>query len=749
MIVEIALAGTHCFEADAVLGDMTTINYVFGPNGSGKTTISQGLAGLTVTDDDAGGLAVRWAPTKSTIKVYNRDFVRKAFTSLDGEEPGVFLLGKDGGEAYEQIKIIEKQKAKADQKATAAQTNLDQRLAEVEKLRSDLAETIWRRRSVIPATIQQHMPGLRGSKDQCLEKVLNAAKDHPLRGNDDFDALSKKAVAAFDDSAKEQPLYSAAPELAFDEAAFQTALKTPIVGSADVPLMELVDRLGNSDWVHEGLEHLNSEENTEGLCPFCQQKSPAALAGQLAIVFDETYEMKQAEVAGFLANITQAIAALKLYKKDNATSLASSVGEEEVDSAFRMLELGLASAEKAANQKLLKPSDKIDFPSVKDGYDSLIAIVDKANDAVKKTNTVIAGRHEQRNLIVNEAWREFARGHLNDLLDSHVKQSEQLDRIGKSLRDTIRTQRQYSEEHEVKLKALRSKTMSSVATIDDINSLLELSQFHSFKLAAAKAKKGGYRIIREDGQPADIETLSEGERTFITFLYFYHSLSEVKQERESDKVLAVIDDPISSLDGDIMFVVSALIRMLIEKIRSGNHDRVQQVIMLTHNTRFHNEVSYQNNENTSSSTKYYRIRKYAPEPNVVEDCGQKNPIRTAYQELWDEVQTAATYRTRQMPWLPNVMRRILESYFTTLGGVKNLYDVGAGLPPVERALHNALIAWSHSGSHTIMDGDVYAQNSAPSGHWLEAFKRIFEKTSSGAHFGHYTMMMGCAQEYVV
>lgn len=749
MIEEIALAGTHCFEDVAVLGDLTTINYVFGPNGSGKTTISQGLASLSVTDGDAGGLAVQWGQTKATVKVYNRDYVRKAFTSVDGEEPGVFLLGEDVGEAYEQIKAIEKQKTKADQKVIVAQTNLNQRLEEAEKLRSDLADTVWLKRAVIPAMLQKRMSGLRGSKDQCLEKVIAAAKVHPLRGNDDFDALFKKAAVAFDDSATEGPLFPSAPKLFWDEASFQTALKTPIVGSADLPLMELIDRLGNSDWVHEGLEHLNSGENTEGLCPFCQQKSPAALAEQLAIVFDETYEKKQAEVAGFLKIITEAVAALEQYKKDNATSLGSAVGEEEVDSAFHVLTLGLAAAEKAVKQKLLKPSDKVSFPSVKADCDSLSAIVDRANDAITETNTVIAGRRVQRNLIVDEAWREFARGHLNELLVSHVKQCEQSDRVTESLRDTIRAQGEYSEDHETQLKKLRKKTTSSAATIEDINSFLKLSQFHSIKLAAAKAKKDGYRIIRDDGQPADIETLSEGERTFITFLYFYHSLSEVKQEHESDRVVAVIDDPISSLDGDIMFVVSALIRMLIEETRMGSHDRVQQVIMLTHNTRFHNEVSYHHNASSSSSTKYYRIRKYAPQPNAVEDCGQKNPIRTAYQELWDEVQTAATHRTKQMPWLPNVMRRILESYFTTLGGEKNLYEVGAELLPVERALHNALIAWSHSGSHTIMDDDVYAQNSAPSGHWLDAFKRLFEKTSSGAHFGHYAMMMDRAKAYVV
>lgn len=58
---------------------------------------------------------------------------------------------------------------------------------------------------------------------------------------------------------------------------------------------------------------------------------------------------------------------------------------------------------------------------------------------------------------------------------------------------------------------------------------------------------------------------------------------------------------------------------------------VSQVVLLAHNTRFHEEVSYNHKAEESREVKFYRIRKFSPEPNQIQDCGQKNPIRSAYQ----------------------------------------------------------------------------------------------------------------------
>lgn len=175
---------------------------------------------------------------------------------------------------------------------------------------------------------------------------------------------------------------------------------------------------------------------------------------------------------------------------------------------------------------------------------------------------------------------------------------------------------------------------------------------------------------------------------------------------------------------------------------------VSQVVLLAHNTRFHEEVSYNHKAEESREVKFYRIRKFSPEPNQIQDCGQKNPIRSAYQELWDEVADAYRCPDSRMPWLPNILRRILESYFSTLGDQGNLYEIGEGLTPTEKALHDALIAWSHRGSHTIVDAEVYVQSSTSNERWLEAFQRVFRKASDGAHRGHYEMIMREARKYV-
>lgn len=78
----------------------------------------------------------------------------------------------------------------------------------------------------------------------------------------------------------------------------------------------------------------------------------------------------------------------------------------------------------------------------------------------------------------------------------------------------------------------------------------------------------------------------------------------------------------------------------------------------------------------------------------------------------------------------------------------NLYEIGEGLTPTEKALHDALIAWSYRGSHTIVDAEVYVQSSTSNERWLEAFQRVFRKASDGAHRGHYEMIMREARKYV-
>ena len=140
------------------------------------------------------------------------------------------------------------------------------------------------------------------------------------------------------------------------------------------------------------------------------------------------------------------------------------------------------------------------------------------------------------------------------------------------------------------IRRLEKQTASIHPAIDGINDILSRFGFSNFFLA--KSDSGAfYKLIRSDGSDAKA-TLSEGEKNFVTFLYFYHLMrgNESESGMTTDRVV-VFDDPVSSLDCDILFIVSSLIKGLFDEVRSGD-GYIKQVFVLTHNVYFHKEVTF-------------------------------------------------------------------------------------------------------------------------------------------------------------
>ena len=94
-----------------------------------------------------------------------------------------------------------------------------------------------------------------------------------------------------------------------------------------------------------------------------------------------------------------------------------------------------------------------------------------------------------------------------------------------------------------------------------------------------------------DGSDAK-ETLSEGESSFLSLLYFFHLLkgSNTESGMTTDRV-AVFDDPVSSLDNNILLIVGALIKELYHEIQAGKNN-IKQIFILTHNIAFYKEVTF-------------------------------------------------------------------------------------------------------------------------------------------------------------
>lgn len=77
--------------------------------------------------------------------------------------------------------------------------------------------------------------------------------------------------------------------------------------------------------------------------------------------------------------------------------------------------------------------------------------------------------------------------------------------------------------------------------------MLRDSGMQGFSLQPKLGVEHVYEVRRPDGSIAD--NLSEGEKNFIAFLYFYHLVygTDSADGETKDKIV-VIDDPVSSMD---------------------------------------------------------------------------------------------------------------------------------------------------------------------------------------------------------
>lgn len=228
--------------------------------------------------------------------------------------------------------------------------------------------------------------------------------------------------------------------------------------------------------------------------------------------------------------------------------------------------------------------------------------------------------------------------------------------------------------------------------------------------------------------------MSEGERSFVTFLYFYHLLkgSESDSGITNNRVV-VFDDPVSSLDSDILFIVSSLIKSLFEEVRMGT-GYIKQIFVFTHNVYFHKEITFnpKRQDVAMNEETFWVVRK----PNLISTIKKhpSNPIKTFYELLWSDVRNS----DRSNLTIQNTLRRILESYFKILGGV-DPEKITAMFEGKEKIICKSLFSWVNDGSHYAIDDLYLTIDSSMVENYLKVFRAIFKKAG---HISHYKMMMG-------
>lgn len=713
--------------------DLKQVNFIYGANGCGKTTISNFI--YDNSDPKFSACSLVWQNNLPLdVLVYNKGFRERNFGK--GKLNGVFTLGEA---TAEQIKEIEQK----DDKLKTIKTDvvkkhetLGKLKADKEKLENDFKETTWKK------VYKKHETIFKEAFQGSMKK--EAFKDKLLQEFSSNTALLETHAIL---KTKAETIFGEQPQLIvpITQVSFERILEIEtdeiwekiIVGKADVDIAKFIQKLNINDWVNQGREYIQ-----EDTCPFCQQKTITDnFKTQLESFFDETYvddiqkikNLKQ-EYNTLTQNIINELNNIEASQKAFSNT---KLDTDKFSAYLKTLVSQNTTNNELLNNKVKEPSRKIELLVTEEQANLVTELINRANTEIQRHNNIVTNYAIERSNLIKAIWKYITEEYKAEITEFNRKKNG-LETGIRQLDTLYKNKKAEYERLDAEIKVLNKNVTSIKPPINEINRTLKSYGFLNFEIVPAQ-EDGFYQIQREDGTIAET-TLSEGEITFITFLYYLQLTKGGISEKEvNNERILIIDDPISSLDSNVLFVVSTLIKDIIKNIKA-NIGNIKQLILLTHNVYFHKEVSFIDGRTKKCNKTNFWILRKNNRVTSLQSFGEYNPIQSSYELLWQELKSDEVKSTLT---IQNIMRRIIENYFKLLGKYGDDDLISKFTSKEEKEICRSLISWINDGSHSIND-DLYIefQNMAVES-YKKVFKDIFVLTK---HEEHYKMMMGINNE---
>ena len=704
------------------------INFIYGTNGSGKTTLSNLLRG------SSSHCTVSWLSNRPLdVHVYNKSFKERNILN-NASLRGVFTIGEDDVDNENLIIAKRNEVLEIEKLSSRLNITLEQKRTNLSELKRRIIDDIWFSSADLrKSALKNPLSGFLGKKEDFFGKnLIELHSKAALLGLQELEDQSE-TIYSKSPSALSRIISQQTSELQQIES--DNIWEEVIVGKGDINISALVDSLNISSWVREGSKYIQSDLET---CPFCQKNTiDHAFREDIQSYFDENYTIKETQLSALRGRYRQCsdrlLDSLQFIADAHKVKAAYSFDVVLFEQLIANLRAKIQLNQNLIDGKLEKPNKSIDIDITVPEITQLQTIIDDANNLIDKHNLIVSSLSNSKAKLVSHSWRyiaEINKSQLKEYNDGSKGAKKAIQSINTNITTTEGNIRRLNRE----IAVLSQKKTNTKKTIDEINSSLKYFGFTGFSIVESADSHNHYQLKRSDGSIAN-ETLSEGEVSFITFLYFYHLCKGGATESSinSSRVI-VIDDPISSLDSNILFVVSSLVKDIIYDISNDINHKIKQLIVLTHNVYFHKEISY-----TSSKLKedcrvnFWNLRK-AGNVTSIKNYYDKNPIKSSYELLWQEMREESASQTT----IQNSMRRIIENYFKILGGIGDNDILSCFSCANEQLICRSLICWMNDGSHCIPD-DLYVDDqSSTIDEYRRIFKDIFEHTN---HIAHYEMMI--------
>jgi len=634
------------------LPDFKKFNLIYGWNGSGKTTLANFLRQIERKQIDADcedfeiftdNILINkenFSTLDCKIKVFNQDFINETIFPPSGRLAPIFIIGDADKKRIDKINDLKAEIKNLEHKSNENKEKLDLKTQEIKNLCRDTARNI--------KLLLQSSEKNRYLNYECpkLTETLESFDDTTFRDyiidQEKFDEHITRIKSKPEPQIKKIILQY--PQLSEIDFQVNALLDETITSHL---LTRLSENTELNYWVQKGLEIVKT--NNDPLCPFCRQELSLKLIEQLDEHFNDQYSKFIDRIVRYQQQIDHIKSVFKVYIPEDSRfysdlSLRASQHKSSFEEKIQGILFHLDEIQKILDEKKKNPFKKLKLPEISSSLD-IIYELNELNKIIEEHNN----RTENFSKNISYSREVLERFYAAEIFLNYsnlLKEQSELQKRDKEIFEKI-------EANSTIIQELEQSFLSHAEAAKNINK--DLADFLDRNEILLSVKDYGYEITR-NGEVTN--RLSEGEKSAISFIYFLNSLKD--KQFDISNGIVVIDDPISSFDSLSLYRAFAFLM--------NNCSEMKQLIVLTHNFTFFNEVKRWMNRKKKESEKYML------KTQIIE--GQRTacliPLdkllqkyNSEYHFLFSIIYKAAKEEDMELSRcypLPNISRRLLESY---------------------------------------------------------------------------------------
>jgi wobble nucleotide-excising tRNase len=720
MAIKITMNGVASYENEAIFETDKKVTLVYGLNGVGKSTLSSYLYNPEASRFKK---CRREGLENIRVHVYNSNFIRDNFYEID-KLNGIFTLSKQNRE----VEISIEGKSRAISALTEQRHRLNEFICMGEKIfatkRNATEDETWKIKTAYSGgdrVLEYCLRGLMQAKGRLFEHLLSVPC--PTTAPEKSIAQIRNEVELI--QSNDAKTYDLIPKLNDSGTAIERdpIFEQSIIGNEHSSVANLIKRINNADWIRTGINYVSTLQATgDESCPFCQAKTlTKKVVSEIKGYFDETFEKS-------ISSLTQLNSAYVSQKNSQPDlNTYSDVpffkeSQHEIDAIYVQLQSVWTANTNAITQKISAPSSTVKLTNSSSLVEKLNAVIDRVNLAISDHNKKIKNKESTLSSLKSEFWGICRYNHALLIATYQKDLAEHTQKTAQSKKQLENFDRDIAKQNS-ELTELQKRTVNIDDAINTINVRLASLGIDSFKIT--KSTESRYRISRNSTENEDFMSLSEGEKTVISFLYFVELCKGKSSptEIENSKIV-VIDDPISSLSHIYVFNIGQLI-----KDEFSNSPKFTQLIVLTHSLYFFYELADMKKERRDETQKLLRIIKNSNGSQILPMKYEE--IQNDYQAYWNVVKDDQHHPAL----VANCMRNIIEYFFnfvkkmslSTVFQQKSLQD----------AKHAAFCRYMNRESHSLGQ-NIYDLKEFDYQRFKDAFKLVFDEAGFPEHYAAMT-----------